>query len=294
MSLNIRELKINDHEQVKELSVNIWEGNDYIPERFPLWISEESTTPIGGFLDDQLVALGCLELVEKSNIGWVKGLRVKEYFRKKNYGTEIVKQIIELAKTHGVEHLRYATSSRNLASQNLALKLGFAEKERIGYFRLQPPYPPHPKPSPIWIPIEIDAYRLYDIILKNPSLIESDNLPVAWEFDFKNKEGLERLGQHTKFKIMVDEKGVTHGLFYRCDRERQNTTTTTYSIFASDRAIFVDIMARIQDELEISNVDRAAFFLGPNATEWSSGLGIISEEYKGRRFLLYELNPQSS
>ena len=294
MTLDIRELLINDHEQVKMLSADIWEGNDYVPERFPRWISDEHSISIGGFLDDELVALGCLELVAKSKIGWVKGVRVKEKFRQKSFGTEIVKHIIELAKTSGVEYLRYATSSRNVASQNLAKKLGFVEKERIGYFRLHPPYPPHPKPSPIWIPIEIDADRLYDITLRNPSLIESDNLPMAWEFDFKNKEGLERLGHHTKFKIMVDEKGVTHGLFYRCNRDRQNTTTATYSIFASDRAIFVDIMARIQDELEASNVDRAAFFLGPNATEWSSGLGIISEEYKERRFLLYELNPQDS
>jgi hypothetical protein len=115
---------------------------------------------------------------------------------------------------------------------------------------------------------------------------------MAWEFDFKTKEGLQRLGKQTNFRIMIDEKGGTHGLFYRCDRERQNIITATYSVFVSDRSIFVDIMARIQDELESLEVDRAVFFLGPNATEWSSGLGIVSEEYRERRFLLFELNPR--
>jgi hypothetical protein len=125
-------------------------------------------------------------------------------------------------------------------------------------------------------------------------LVESDNLPIAWEFDFKNIEGLQRVGKLTKFRILVDEKGVTHGLFYRCDREKQDIKTATYSIFTSDRSIFVDIMARILDELVESEADRAVFFLGPNATVWSSGLGIVDEEYKDRRFLLFELNPQES
>lgn len=292
MSLDIRELVISDHEQVKILSAGIWEGNDYVPERFPRWIADEHSKPIGGFLGDQLVALGCLELVEDSNIGWVKGVRVKKEHRQKNYGSEITKHIVELARKLGVKHLRYATSSRNEASQKLAAKLGFVEKERVGYFRLYPPYPPHPKPSPVWIPIEVDAARLFEIVTRNSSLIESDNLPMAWEFDFKSKEGLQRLGKHTNFKIMVDEKGVTQGLFYRCDRVRQDITTATFSVFTIDRGIFVDIMARIQDELEKTEADRAVFFLGPNATEWSKGLGIVDEEYKNRRFLLYELNPQ--
>jgi RimJ/RimL family protein N-acetyltransferase len=293
MSLSIRELELSDFEQVKELTADIWEGNDYIPEIYPHWISDEYSTPIGGFLENQLVALGCLELVKESNIGWVKGIRVNEKYRQKGYGTDIVKQIIELAKTYDVKYLRYATSSRNEESQKLAIKLGFAEKERVGYFRLYPPYPPHPKPSPLWIPIEIDAARLYDVLLKNPSLVESNNLPLVWEFDFKNIEGLQRLGKQTNFRILIDEKGVTQGLFYRCDRERQNIITATYSVFANDRSIFVDMMARIQDELEKSKADRAVFFLGPNATEWSSSLGIVSEEYKNRKFLLYELNPQA-
>ena len=68
--------------------------------------------------------------------------------------------------------------------------------------------------------------------------------------------------------------------------------TATFTVFASDRSIFVDMMARMQDEIVESEVDRAVFFLGPNATKWSQGLGIVSEEYKDRRFLLYELNPQ--
>jgi RimJ/RimL family protein N-acetyltransferase len=294
MSLKIHELHITDQEHVKTLTADTWEGNDYVPERFPRWISEEYTTPIGGYLDDQLVAIGCLELVEGSSIGWIKGVRVKEEHRQKSYGTEIVKHIVDLAKASGVKHLRYATSSRNEASQKLAMKLGFLEKERVGYFRLHPPYPPHPKPSPLWIPIDIDANRLYDVLLKNPFLVESENLPMAWEFDFKSKEGLQRLGEQTSFRIIIDEKGITHGLFYRCDRERRNITTATYSVFTSNRTIFVDIMARIQDELEEIKADRAAFFLGPNATEWSSGLGIVDEEYKERRFLLYEMNPQES
>jgi len=58
MSDTLRELVIEDHEQVKELCETIWEGNDYVPETFPVWISSSDDTPIGIFKGDELVALG--------------------------------------------------------------------------------------------------------------------------------------------------------------------------------------------------------------------------------------------
>ena len=69
--------------------------------------------------------------------------------------------------------------------------------------------------------------------------------------------------------------------------------TAAFTVFASDRAVFIDIMSRMIDEAEAVGADRGVFFLGPRVTEWVLDLGYVADEFVDRRFLLYELNPMA-
>jgi len=291
MSDTLRELVIEDHDQVKILCENIWEGNDYVPEEFPEWISNSNEIPIGIFKGNELVALGDLEKIENSAIAWVKGLRVKDGHRQKGYGVRITKAIAEIAKQHGIRILWYATSSRNEGSQHVAEHAGFRLADKTGYFRLYRPYPEHSTPSPTIEPIEIDVDRLYEILVDTPELVESTTFPLAWHFDFKSKEGLTRLLHDADIKVIIDEEGIAQGIYCMAHRDRnENVWTAAYTVFATNRTIFVDIISRTIDEADSLGAERAVYFLGPRATEWYMALGYVDEEFNGRKFLLYELN----
>lgn len=289
MPEHLRELVIEDHDQVNLLCETIWDGNDYVPREFPEWISKQTNTPIGIFKGDELIALGDLERVENTSIGWVKGLRVKEGYRKKGYGAKITESLAEAAKEQGIRILWYATSSRNEASQLVAEHTGFTLADSTGYFRLYKPYPEHSTPSPTLVPLDIDANRLYEILLANPDLVESTTFPLAWKFDYKSIEGLTRLLRDSEIKVVIDEEGIAQGVY--CMAKRMDRVwTAAYTVFATNRTVFVDIIARTIDEADALGADRAVYFLGPNATEWALTLGYVDEEFIGRRFLLYELN----
>ena len=72
---------------------------------------------------------------------------------------------------------------------------------------------------------------------------------------------------------------------------------TNYVVFTTNRAIYVDMMARIVDELKSIEATQVGFIMGPNATKWAKDLGYTDSElgawpgkYSERRLLLYELH----
>lgn len=287
----MRALDIKDHPQVNLLCEGVWSGNDYIPERFPKWVDGLNISVFGIFEEEELLAMCALELVEGTTIAWTEGLRVKEGHREKGLAKRLVEHVTKVADEKGVRTLWYATSSANEASMAVAERVGYKPVDNVGYFRLYKPFPDHPKPSLAYVPLEVDTDRLHEILLNNPELVESTTIPVAWEFDFKSKEGLERLSQKTQFKVVIDGNGEALALYCRADRKRKDELTAAFTVFAKDRSIFIDVLSRMLDEAISADADRAVFFLGPRATEWALASGYVTEEFVGRRFLLYEYNP---
>jgi hypothetical protein len=288
MSENLRELTVEDQEHVDILCETVWSGNDYVPAVFPRWISTPDSHTLGLFQNEELIAIGNVEMTEGTSIAWVQGLRVKDSHREKGHAKSVTLALSELARERGITTLWYATSSRNAASIAVAEKTGFGKVATTGYFRLYKPFPPHSKPSPSIVPVQVGPERLVELLEVNPDLVPWDKFPLAWHFDFKTLDGLKRLVSRAINKVVIDEAGIPQALYCVTERERKEEKTSAYTVFATDRSIFVDIMSRMIDESETAGVDRAVFFLGPSTTEWAQNLGYFSEEFEGRRFLLYE------
>ncbi|MHA1958967.1 MAG: GNAT family N-acetyltransferase [Candidatus Thorarchaeota archaeon] len=289
MSNDLRKLTMDDAEAVREVSSSVWE-EDYVPYLLEDWTEDDCWHPIGLFINEKLVAFGALQVIEGTSEAWVRGLRVSLEHQRQHYGSAVTNHLMEIAREESIKTLWYATGSRNVASMHLARSLGFTEVNRVGYFRLTRPFPPHPKPSPTLRPLKVGPSRLVDVLTQNPSLVEAETLPSAWQFERKNTEGIQKIGETSEFLLMIDEKGIAESLYYVFHRERDGRTTAIYSVYSLSRSMFVDVMARILDDLESSDVDRAVFFLGPNATDWVTALMIVPEEYSGREYTLHELN----
>ncbi|MFW9768498.1 MAG: GNAT family N-acetyltransferase [Candidatus Thorarchaeota archaeon] len=290
MSGNLRELTLEDQKQVNILCETIWEGNDYVPAVFPRWVSSPDSHTLGLFDNDELVAIGNVEKTEGTTIAWVQGLRVKDTHRQKGHATSVTLALSELAREQGITTLWYSTSSRNTASITVAEKTGFQEVSSTGYFRLYSPFPPHSKPSNNIVPVQVSPERMFELLEINPDLVPGDKFPLAWHFDYKTLDGLTRLISRAINRVVIDEAGIPKALYCVTERERQEEKTSAYTVFATDRSVFVDIVSRMIDESEAAGVDRAVFFLGPNTSEWALDLGYVSEEFTGRRFLLFEKN----
>ncbi len=284
----VRELKIDDQEQVNDLCKGIWEGNDYVPDAFPRWVQSENAHVYGVFDDQRLLALSALEFVPETDIAWVEGLRVRDGYRQQGLATKVVEHIVEVARDHGAKTLWYVTGSLNEASQKVAEKAGFHLVVKAGYLRLETPYPAHPRPSPNFIPLTVSPERLFELIQKTPDLIDLEYIPLAWSFDYKTLDGIRRLGKKTEFKVIISETGEALALYFNRMVGEGTKRRAAYTVFATDRTAFCDVMSRIVDTVEAADIPRLAVFLGPRPKEWSKTLGYIDKEMENRMFLLYE------
>jgi GNAT superfamily N-acetyltransferase len=270
--------------------MGLWGERDYIPNRFPQWIDSDDMHPFGVFHDDGLAAIGVLQVTQEKEKAWIKGLRVEAERQHEGLGSMMTEHLMDQARDIGVKTLRYGTSTRNKASMGLAEKLGFKLANSISYLRLEPPFPAHPTPSPSLVPLEIGPGRFQEILAASPDLIETDTFAFSWEFYDKNAEGITQAAELGRVRVVIGDTGETNTIFLSRAGLRNDMRTSVYSIFSKNRSVFVDVFSRVLDELEETKTDRGAFFLGPRAEEWVQYMVDIPEEYKGRRFLLYETN----
>jgi RimJ/RimL family protein N-acetyltransferase len=287
MPEELRDLVLSDYPAVNELCMRIWGGKDYIPHRFPKWFSDDLNHPFGIFHGDTLQAIGNLEIKSHNKTGWVKGLRVGEMQRRKGYASRLVNHMLQRARKIGLDTLQYATSSRNIASMKVAENLGFTLVNDVRYFRLEPPFPPHPRPSPSINPLQVDSERLHGI-LETSDIIPSDAFAIRWEFHKKDIMNIKAILEREEAQVVFGDAGNAESLTFFSSFDRDGQKTTIFSMFSNNRTVFVDIFSRALDYLEASKTERAAFFLGPRVEQWVEYIIEIPQEFAGRRFLLYE------
>jgi len=133
MKLYFRDLNIEDIPAILDISKDIWEGDDYIPDVIERWLNEKDNLAYGAFLEEEmkeLIGFGRVRMFY-NGVAWLEGGRVKASHQKKGIGRDLMKYAIDYAIQAGAKVAQYDTSSRNFGSVSLAKFHGFKEKKRM-------------------------------------------------------------------------------------------------------------------------------------------------------------------
>ena len=133
MKLFFRDLTEKDIPAILDISKDIWEGDDYIPDVIERWLNEDDNLAYGAFLEEEmkeLIGLGRVKIFS-NGVAWLEGGRVKITHQKKGIGRDMMKYAIDYAIQAGAKVAQYDTSSRNYGSKSLAKFHGFKEKKRM-------------------------------------------------------------------------------------------------------------------------------------------------------------------
>jgi len=133
MKLYFRDLTKNDVSAILDISKDIWEGDDYIPDVIERWLNEKGNLAYGAFLEEEmkeLIGLGRVKMFS-NGVAWLEGGRVKITHQKQGIGRDLMKYAIDYAIQVGAKVAQYDTSSRNFGSKALAKFHGFKEKKRM-------------------------------------------------------------------------------------------------------------------------------------------------------------------
>ena len=133
MKLYFRDLTKKDIPAILDISKDIWEGDDYIPDVIERWLNEKDNLAYGAFLEEEmkeLIGLGRVKMFP-NGVAWLEGGRVKITHQKQGIGRDLMKYAIDYSIQVGAKIAQYDTSSRNFGSKSLAKFHGFKEKKRM-------------------------------------------------------------------------------------------------------------------------------------------------------------------
>lgn len=133
MKVYFRELTTEDIPAIIEISKDIWEGDDYIPDVIARWLKDDDCLNYGGFTNSEkteMIGFGRVKFLS-NGIAWLEGGRVKSSEQKKGIGRELMGYAIEYARDHGSRFAQYDTASDNEGSKALAKYFGFHKKKTI-------------------------------------------------------------------------------------------------------------------------------------------------------------------
>lgn len=119
-----RRVRPEDEAAVRALSARIWEGEDYVPERFQEWLTDETGQFTVVYEGEALVAFGKLTELGPDE-WWLEGLRVHPDHRGRGLARRLHDYAVALADEIGRGVLRFATSSETKATHKLAETTGF-------------------------------------------------------------------------------------------------------------------------------------------------------------------------
>jgi len=121
---HFRRARPEDEAAVRALSAHIWEGEDYVPERFHDWLADETGQFTVVYDGDALVALGKLTELGPGE-WWLEGLRVHPDHRGRGLARQLHNYAVQLAGEIGRGVLRFSTASSTKATHKLAETTGF-------------------------------------------------------------------------------------------------------------------------------------------------------------------------
>lgn len=127
--IEFRKLAHEDYADILDISKDIWDGTDYLPQVFHNWVEDKGIF-IGGIDTEKnkVVAVGKLSILSDGS-GWLEGLRVHKDYRGLKLGRRITEEVLERAKElltqRLINKIAFSTHTSNIESKTMMETLNF-------------------------------------------------------------------------------------------------------------------------------------------------------------------------
>lgn len=133
-----RKANFKDKESILEISKDVWDGNDYIPQVVDLWITEEKGEFTVLEVDGEIRAFAKYSLISETQV-WLEGIRVASEHRTKGYAHAFTNYYIEKGKKENMSSLMFSTYYLNQGSIRSAQKHGFIKNAEFTVVEMESP-----------------------------------------------------------------------------------------------------------------------------------------------------------
>jgi predicted PurR-regulated permease PerM/GNAT superfamily N-acetyltransferase len=123
-SVRIRPARESDRKDMLELSAQMWEGHDYIPQVWTRWLSDRRGVLLAAEAEGRMVGFGKLSRLGPKE-WWLEGLRVHPEYQGAGIASQLTERLLVQWKRRGGGVIRLATSSERVQVHHLCDRLGF-------------------------------------------------------------------------------------------------------------------------------------------------------------------------
>ncbi|MDD4155064.1 MAG: GNAT family N-acetyltransferase [Candidatus Cloacimonetes bacterium] len=123
---NFRKLQISDLPRIKEICIDIWDGDDYMPYIAEKWVNDSNGEFIGLEINKTVYGL-CKLSINVPDIVWIEGLRADPHCNIKGIANAFYQYILKHVKDNypQIEQIELSSYFDNIASNKIALRNGF-------------------------------------------------------------------------------------------------------------------------------------------------------------------------
>jgi ribosomal protein S18 acetylase RimI-like enzyme len=138
--LVIRPAQQSDREAVFRLCEHAFDGGDYVPDVWDMWLREQHSRVFTATLDG--VPVGIMRVViQKPGEAWFQAARTHPNHRRVGIATTLAEACWEWARNNGAKTVRLSTDSDNYAAQEALKKLGFTRISDFVIMKRERPQP---------------------------------------------------------------------------------------------------------------------------------------------------------
>jgi len=194
--ITVRRAEPKDRARILEISSQIWEGEDYIPELLDEWFSDHEGELAVAILNDHLIAFAHRTWL-CPGIAWLEGIRTDPAWEGHGAAKAITEHFIRGATDDGATHINLSTYIENKASIHIIESYGFALVGAFSYVeRLAESGDPVPVPIPGNIQMLSEAETLEFVAASQFLSLARRRFPRGWRFfpfDHAPNEAIARL-----------------------------------------------------------------------------------------------------
>ena len=163
IDLALRPVRPTDRDRVEEMTRDVWEGRDYVPQVFDRWVSDAGSSFQAAEVEGVVVGVQRVRPYAPGLL-WYEGLRVASTHRRRGIASVMLTSAIAAAREQGFGEMRLGTANADAIS--LFEKAGFKRLVDIRWWRATRVE----GGEPARIPDPSESERLWSAISNSPGL----------------------------------------------------------------------------------------------------------------------------
>ncbi len=132
--MRIRKAKSFDKKEILEFCTNTFSWGDYIDQVWDYWFSDRNGRLFVAEDEGKKIGMSHVAICPGGRSAWLEGVRVHPDYRRSRIATALLNSMLAFAGKSGARQASAIVSSKNIPSQRMMEKNGFAEVSRWVYY----------------------------------------------------------------------------------------------------------------------------------------------------------------